>query len=82
MEKITKNRKYDKLDDDTAIEEVVVKKEPKEVKPKISFDTYFEILKKKSKVAPHHKAPLKLYMYKKGLETATLEEFDKAFSKY
>ena len=50
---------------------------------KISFDAYFRMLvSKDNSVLPHHKAPMKSWIIGKGLENATIEEFERILKKY
>ena len=53
------------------------------VKREMSFDVYFQgLLKKNSKILPHHKAAMKKYAETKGLKIATEEEFDRIMRLY
>jgi hypothetical protein len=50
----------------------------------ISFDAYFsKMMKEKSHVLLHHKAPMREFARAKGLkDTASIEDFDRIFEQY
>ncbi len=49
----------------------------------IAFDVYFiMLLKKNSKILPHHKAPMRKYAEVRGLKEATKTQFDHVFKSY
>lgn len=53
------------------------------IKREMSFDVYFQgLLKKNSKIQPHHKAAMKKYAETKGFKVATEEEFDRIMRLY
>jgi hypothetical protein len=52
-------------------------------KPLVSFDAYFQLLmKRESRIVPHHKAPMRKYAERHDLKEATIEEFDRIFKLY
>lgn len=53
------------------------------VKPVITFDSYFaRLLKENTKIQPHHKAPMRSFAKKYGIEEGTLEDFQRIFRLY
>ncbi len=72
-----KNRYHNtEIEENTEENEVVGKRV-------LSFDIYFQILRKRnSKIAAHHKAAMKKYAEKHNLDQATEEEFDRIFKRY
>jgi len=52
------------------------------VKRKVSFDVYFQMLIKKGRAQPHHKAPMKKYAESKGYIEASEEKFEEIFRMY
>lgn len=61
--------------------------EPKEapkrdLKPVMNFDAYFQSLMSEKKVQIHHKAPMRKFAQKAGIDNGTKAEFDKVFKLY
>lgn len=76
--------KYDTLETvtlDEEVEEVITKKETKIL---LTFDEYFQMLRKlKPEILPHHKAPMRQFCLSRGLKSeATKKEFDKVIKSY
>ncbi|NIU02215.1 MAG: hypothetical protein GWN01_15335 [Nitrosopumilaceae archaeon] len=55
----------------------------REVEPVISFDAFFnKMVKNRSDVHPHHKAPMQAFASKRGMLSATEKDYKKLFSSY
>jgi len=75
MEENTTKKKKEKKAVQTPVSRKIVKR-------KISFDVYFQLLMKKGKAQPHHKAAMRVYAKSKGLIEASEEKFDEIFRIY
>lgn len=77
-----KKKKYDTHNEYIEREEEG-KVELKVVERTMTFDVYFQgLIKTKSSILAHHKAPMKSFAEAKGLKEASKEEFDKLFENY
>lgn len=64
--------------------EVLEIEEKSKPAPSLTFDEYFQMLRKKnSKILSHHKAPLHSFVIRRGLKNeATEQEFDEVIKSY
>ena len=92
---MSKNKKEEKMlelveEKETQIEEQRALEPKKSAAPSrrimkriMSFDVYFHsLMRKNSKIQPHHKAPMRNYAESQDLKEGTEDQFDRVFRLY